>query len=210
MIRFLIADDHAVVRRGLRHILQDAFQRASFSEAGDARQALDEVRKQDWDVVMLDISMPGRGGLDIIQELKSTRPKMPILVMSVHPEEQYAKRVLRAGASGYITKDSVPEELVKAVRKVLAGGRYVSSSLAERLAFEMEAGAREFPHESLSNREFQVLKLMASGKTVNQIAEELSLSVQTISTYRARILEKMGMKTNAELIHYAVRNNIVD
>lgn len=210
MKRFLIADDHAVVRSGLRHILQDAFDRVTFSEAGDARQALDEVSKHDWDLVMLDISMPGRGGLDIIQELKTTRPRMPILVMSIHPEEQYAKRVLRAGAAGYITKDSAPEELVRAVRKVLAGGRYVSSSLAERLAFEIETGAREFPHESLSNREFQVLKLMASGKTVNQIADELSLSAQTISTYRSRILEKMGMKTNAELIHYAVRNNLVD
>src|SRR5580693_2530308 len=209
-MRVLIADDHAVFRRGLRETLAEAFSRVTFGEAKTAQETLEHVRRLEWDVVILDISMPGKSGLDILDELKRSRPKLPILLLSMHPEEQFAGRALKAGAAGYLTKESVPEELKEAVKKVAAGGRYVSATLAEKLASDLRAGADTPIHELLSAREFQVLRMIASGKTVKDIAEEISLSVKTVSTYRARILDKTGMKTNAELIRYALQTQLVD
>ncbi len=209
-MRILIVDDHAVVRRGLKETLGEAFPRATFAEAKSAEETLVHARRQDWDVVILDISMPGKSGLDILDDLHRLRPKLPVLLLSIHPEEQYARRALKSGAAGYLTKDSVPEELKEAVRRVLGGGRYVSAALAEKLAFDLRRGADTPIHELLSGREFQVLRMIASGSTVKQIADEISLSVKTVSTYRARILEKMGMKTNADLIRYAIQTRLVD
>jgi DNA-binding NarL/FixJ family response regulator len=166
--------------------------------------------RNDYGVVVLDITMPGRDGLDTLKELKKLRPNLPVLVLSIHPEEQYAKRVLKAGASGYLTKESAPDELIKALRKVSRGGKYVGPSLAERLAFELEIDSERPFHEILSDREYQVMRMIALGKRVKEIAEELSLSVKTISTYRSRVLDKMRMNSNAELTHYAIRNRIVD
>jgi two-component system, NarL family, invasion response regulator UvrY len=208
-MRVLIADDHAVFRRGLKEILGEAFPKATFGEAQTAPETVECVQRQPWDVVILDISMPGKSGLDILSDLKRLRPKLPILFLSMHPEEQYARRALRAGAAGYLTKESVPEELKGAVRRVVAGGRYVSATLAERLAYDLREGADTPIHELLSDREFQVLRMIASGKTVKEIAEEICLSVKTVSTYRTRILEKTGMKTTAELIRYALQTQLV-
>ena len=179
-------------------------------EAINGQEVLDKVRAEAWDVVILDISMPDCSGLDILKQLKSERPKLPVLVLSMHSEDQYAVRALKAGASGYLTKDSAPDELVKAIRKVVSGGRYVGSCLAERLAFEIGADSSKLPHETLSDREFQVLRLIASGKSVTEIAAELYLSSKTVSTYRVRLLQKMNLKTNAELMHYAMQNRLVD
>ena len=209
MIRILIADDHAILRRGLKEILVGEFREAMFGEAANAWQTLAEVKAQAWNLVILDISMPGRSGLDLLHELKTLRPDLPVLVLSMHPEGQYAKCVLRTGAAGYINKGTTPNELVKAIRKVLAGGRYVSAALGEKLASDLGAVTVRIPHERLSNREFEVLRMIASGKTVSQIAEALHLSVTTVSTHRARILEKMGMANNAELMRYALRNGLV-
>jgi two-component system, NarL family, invasion response regulator UvrY len=210
VIRVLIADDHAVFRRGLREILGDAFTKVIFGEAKTAQETLECVRQQDWQIVILDISMPGKSGLDILDELKRVRPKLPILLLSMHPEEQFARRALKAGAAGYLTKESVPEELRTAVQRVLTGGRYVSTTLAEKLAYDLGKGADTPVHELLSDREFQVLRMIASGKTVTQIAGEIALSVKTVSTYRARILEKTGMKTTAERIRFALQSHLVD
>lgn len=209
MIRVLIADDHAVVRRGIREILSEV-EPVQLGEAADAHELVEQLRSQHWDILILDITMPGKSGLELLKELKQERPKLPVLVLTVHPESQYAVRVLRAGAAGYMTKESAPEELVTAVRKIVAGGKYVSGSLAEKLARDLEAGAERPLHEALSDREFQVLCLIASGKTVTEIAGELCLSPKTISMYRTRILEKMKMRTNAELMHYAMSNRLVD
>ncbi|HEY3854026.1 MAG TPA: response regulator transcription factor [Verrucomicrobiae bacterium] len=208
-MNILLADDHAVVRHGLKQILTDAFKRANYGEARNAQEALDLVWKHPWDVVVLDITMPGRNGLEVLREIRRSKPNLPVLVLSMHPENQFAVRVLKSGASGYMTKESAPEELVGAVKKVLAGGRYVSLSLAENLAASLSI-TQKSPQEKLSDREFQVLRLIASGKMMSDIARELSLSVKTISTYRARILEKMGMKNNAELMHYAIQNRLVE
>jgi two-component system invasion response regulator UvrY len=210
VIRVLIADDHAILRRGLKEILLRELKGVVCGEAEDAQQVLAQVRTQDWDLVLLDITMPGRSGLDALSDLRALRPKLPVLVLSMHPDDQYGKRVLRAGASGYMNKESAPEELIKAIRKVLAGGRYVSPALAEKLALDLSADAERPAHETLSAREFEVLRMIASGKTVSQIAGELHLSVATVSTYRARILEKMNMTTTAELMHCALRNHLVD
>jgi two-component system invasion response regulator UvrY len=210
MIRALIADDHAVVRQGLKQILGDTPEMLVAGEATTGQEVLDKVRAEAWDVVILDISMPDRSGLDVLKQLKSERPKLPVLVLSMHSEDQYAVRVLKAGASGYLTKDSAPDELVKAIRKVVSGGRYVSSFLAEKLAFEIGTDSSRLPHETLSDREFQVLRLIAAGKSVTEIAAELSLSVKTVSTYRTRMLQKMNLGTNAELIYYAIRNHLID
>lgn len=210
MIRALIADDHAVVRQGLKQILGDTPEMVVAGEATTGQEVLDKVRAETWDVVVLDISMPDRSGLDILKQLRSERPKLPVLVLSMHSEDQYAMRVLKAGASGYLTKDSAPDELVKAIRKVVSGGRYVSSFLAEKLAFEIGTDSSRLPHETLSDREFQVLRLIAGGKSVTEIAAELYLSVKTVSTYRARMLEKMNLATTAELIHYAMQNHLID
>ncbi len=209
-MKVLIADDHAVFRRGLRETLAEAFSRVTFGEARTAQETLEQVRRQDWDVVILDISMPGKSGLDILEDLKRLRPRMPILLLSMHPEQQFARRALKSGAAGYLTKDSVTDELKEAVKKIVGGGRYVSAALAEKLAVDLRQGADTPLYELLSDREFQVLRMIASGKTVKDIAEDLSLSVKTVSTYRGRILEKTGMKTNAELIRYALESQLVD
>ncbi|MCU0586847.1 MAG: response regulator transcription factor [Syntrophobacteraceae bacterium] len=208
MIRVLVADDHAIVRQGLKLILSEEFDSLVLGEACSGRELLQLVDRDDWDIVVLDITLSDRNGLDILKDLKLQRPKLPVLILSMHSEDQFAVRSLKAGASGYMTKENVPEELVKAIKKVLGGGRYVSATLAEKLAFELDAQVRP-PHEALSDREYQVLRMIASGRTVSEIAEELALSVKTISTYRARVLEKLRMKTNAELTHYAIRNSLV-
>ncbi len=209
MNKILIADDHPVVRAGLKELLSGAFGKLTFTEAKTAQETIEMASKEEWSLVILDVSMPGRSGIDILSDLKRAQPKLPVLVLSMHPEEQFARRALKAGASAYMTKETVPEELVKAVRKVLAGGRYVSAALAEKLASDLREGTNLTPHEILSDREFQILQMIASGKTVTNIAEELALSVKTVSTYRARVLEKTGMRNNAELIRYAIENHLV-
>ena len=199
-----------MVRQGLKLILADHFQRAVFGEACNAQEALNRVWKEKWDVVILDITMPGRSGLEVLKEIKRTRPKLPVLVLSMHPEDQFAVRMLKTGAAGYVTKESAGEELVGAINKVVAGGRYVSQSLAERMASYLDVDVHKAPHERLSDREFLILRMIASGKSVGQIAKELSLGVSTVSTYRARLLEKMDMKNSSELTHYAVQKGLVD
>lgn len=194
----------------MKQILADEFRRATFGEASNAQQAIDLCDSAEWDAVVLDVSMPGRSGLEALREIRKTRPRLPILVLSMHPEDQFAMRVLKCGASGYMTKESAPAELVGALKKVMNGGRYVSAALAEKMAEHLDTDFQRAPHERLSNREFLVLRLLASGKTVSQVADELSLSVKTISTYRARILEKMVMTNNAELTHYAIQNKLVE
>jgi two-component system, NarL family, invasion response regulator UvrY len=206
----LIADDHAIFRRGLRDILAERFPKADFGEADTAQAVLDLVWKRQWDLLVLDISMPGRSGLDILRDVKQAQPRLPVLVLSMHPEDQYAVRVLKAGAAGYLSKANVPEEIVRAVTKVLAGGRYVSAALAERLASALSNGGTKPPHEMLSDREFHVLRRIAAGKTVKEIAGELNLSVQTVSTYRARVLMKLHLRTTAELIRYALDHRLAD
>jgi DNA-binding NarL/FixJ family response regulator len=209
MIRVLIVDDHAILRRGLRALLSDEFADAKFGEASNSEQALEQLGKEEWDVALLDITLPGKSGLDLLKELEAARPRLPILVLSVHPEDQFAVRALKAGAAGYMTKESAPEELVQAIRKILAGGRYVSPTLAEKFAFRVRKDFTRAPHEALSDREYEIMCRIASGKTVTEIAGELSLSVKTISTYRARILEKLGVKNSAEITRYAIRNGLV-
>jgi two-component system, NarL family, invasion response regulator UvrY len=209
-MRVLIADDHAVVRAGLKQILVDVWTTVVVGEAKDAHEALRMVREQDWDVVVLDISMPGKSGIDVLKELKQGRSRLPVLVLTSHSVEQYAVRVMRAGAAGYMTKESAPEHLIEAIRKVMKGGKYISPQLAEVLVSTLTADTEKPPHEILSDREYQVLRLIALGKTVGEIASELFLSDNTISTYRARILEKLGMKTTAELIYYAIKNGLID
>jgi DNA-binding NarL/FixJ family response regulator len=210
LIKILIADDHAILRRGLKEILLRELTGITCTEAESAQQILNLVREERWDLLILDITMPGKSGLDVLRDLKLLRSKLPVLILSMHPEKQYGKRVLKAGAAGYLKKESAPEDLIRAVRKVLAGGRFVSPELAEHLARDLGADVERPPQELLSDREFEVLRMIASGKTLSQIATELSLGVTTISTYRARILEKMDMTTNAELMRYAVRNGLVD
>ena len=208
-IRVLIVDDHAMVRRGLRALLADEFRGAAFGEAADAPQAVEQLRKKEWDVALLDITLPGKSGLDLLKELKAEWPGLPVLVLSGHKEDQFAVRVLKAGAGGYVTKESAPEELAKAVRKVLAGGRYVSPALAEKLALGVNKDLTRNLHETLSDREYDVMSRIASGRTVTEIAEDMSLSSKTISTYRARVLEKLGVKNSAEIVQYAIRNGLV-
>jgi two-component system invasion response regulator UvrY len=210
MINILIADDHRIVREGLKQILQQTSDIAVADEAGNGEEVIQKVSYRNFDLVLLDISLPGRSGLDILKQLKSIKPQLPILVLSMHPEEQYAIRSIRAGALGYLTKESASEELIDAIRKVAQGRRYITSSLAERLAFEMEIDGKETLHEALSDREYQVLCMIASGKTVKEIAHALSLSIKTISTHRTRILRKMGMQNNAQLTHYAIKFNLVE
>ncbi len=209
-MRVLIADDHAVFRRGLKETIFEAFPKVTFGEAKTAQETVECVGRQDWEIVILDISMPGKSGLDILGDLKRLRPKLPVLLLSMHPEEQFARRALKSGAAGYLTKDSIPEELKVAVRRILTGGRYVSATLAEKLALDLRRGSDTPVHELLADREFQVLRMIASGKTVKEIADEIALSVKTVSTYRARILQKTGMKTTAELIRYAIQTKLVD
>jgi two-component system, NarL family, invasion response regulator UvrY len=209
IVRILVVDDHAMVRRGLRALLSDEFLGSAFGEAADAPQAVALLRKNEWDIVLLDITLPGKSGLDLLKDLKTEFPRLPVLVLSGHKEDQFAVRALKAGAGGYMTKESAPEELTKAVRKVLAGGRYVSPALAEKLALGVHKDLTRAPHETLSDREYDVMSRIASGKTVTEIAEELSLSAKTISTYRTRVLEKLGVKNSAEIVQYAIRNGLV-
>jgi two-component system invasion response regulator UvrY len=209
MIKILVADDHPVVRLGLKQLLSEIKDMTVADEATTGQEVLKKVAKNDYDVILLDISMPGRNGLDILHELRSKKPKIPVLVLSIYPEDQYAIRVLKIGAAGYLTKESVPEELITAIRKVAQGRKYISSTLAERLAAELEFDSEKPVHEYLSDREYQVLCLLASGKRLKDIADDLDLSIKTISTYRTRILDKMNMKNNAEMIRYALQNKLV-
>jgi len=209
-IRILIADDHPIVRAGFKQVLSDTPDLIVADEAGNGQEVLEHLKKKKYDVVLLDISMPGKNGLEILGDLKADYPKLPVLILSIYPEEQYAIRALRAGASGYLTKASAPHELISAIRKISQGGRYISASLAEKLASYLDGDMTKSPHETLSNREHQVMRMIASGKTVSEIAGNLNLSVKTISTYRSHILEKMKMKNNAEITLYAVQNKLVD
>jgi len=210
-MRVLIADDHEIVRRGLQGILKDAFEDIEVVEAKTAEEALEKIRDADFDVVVLDISMPGRSGLDALKEIKKDRPNLPVLVLSIHPEEQFATRVLKAGAAGFIRKEAATSVLVNAINKVRGGGKYVSEQLAEKLALDLEREADGVElHQRLSDREYEVLLLIAAGLTITQIAEKLSLSVKTISTYRSRILEKTNLKNNADLIRYAIAHGLID
>ncbi|MDP4174464.1 MAG: response regulator transcription factor [Bacteroidota bacterium] len=210
MAKVLIGDDHSIVRQGLRQILADGKGHYVCGEAENGQMVLDMVNKEPWDVIILDISMPGLSGLDILKEIKKIKPRLPVLVLTMHSEDQFALRSIKAGASGYLTKDSAPEELIKAINKVMEGGKYVNQQLAEILAADIERNVEGPLHGTLSDREYQVMRLIASGRTAKQIADELALSVKTISTYRARLLEKMKMKTNAELTYYAIQNKLVE
>ncbi len=209
MIRILVVDDHAIVREGLKQILGDVKDMDVLAEAANGQEALDKIRRQAFEVILMDISMPGRSGLEILKDIKSEQPKLPVLILSMHPEEQYAVRALRAGAAGYMNKASAPDELIGAIRKVASGRKYVSPSVAERLALELGADRSHLPHELLSDREYQVMMMLAAGKSVSEIALELCLSVKTISTYRSRIMEKMSLKKNAELTLYAVQHHLL-
>lgn len=210
MIRILVADDHTVVREGVKQILSAQSDIVVEDEAEDGKETLEKVLRGSFDMVLLDISMPGRGGLEVLEDILKSKPKLPVLILSMHPEEQYAVRALRAGASGYLTKASAAHELIGAIRKVSRGGKYVTASLAEKLAIELDSKADKKLHEKLSNREFQVMMMLASGKSVSEIASELFLSVKTVSTYRIRIMVKMGMKKNAELTFYAMNNGLLN
>ena len=210
MKRILIADDHAILRKGLKETLEEELGPITFGEAVNAHQILEQVWKHNWDLVLLDIGLPGRSGLEVLEEIRRSRPKLPVLILSMYPEAQFAVRALKEGAAGYVSKQSAPEELVAAVTKVLAGGRYVSPALGERLAAEMQRETQKPPHESLSNRELQVMRLVASGKALKEIGDELSLSVKTVGTYHTRLLQKMGMKSDVELTRYALLNKLVD
>jgi len=207
MLKILTIDDHEVVRRGLKDMFTS--ESATFGEARSGAEAIELVRKQPWDIAVLDISLGGRSGLEVLSELKQLRPRMPVLILTMHAEEQYAVRAFKAGASGYINKASSGEELRKAILKIIKGGQYVGPTLAEKIVVQLSQPGK-VPHENLSNREFEVLCSIASGQTVKEIAAKLSLSDKTISTYRRRILDKMDMRTNAELTHYAIRNGLVE
>ena len=209
MIKILIADDHAIVRRGLKQIVAEEPDMLVAGEAQNEEEVLALLGSGEWDIVILDITMPGRSGLEVLRELRQMRPTLPVLMLSMHPEDQFAVRALKAGAAGYMTKEAAPDELVKAIRKVLEGGKYVSSALAEKLVRGLAPPSERVPLEALSEREYQVMKMIASGWTVSTIAEELKLSVKTVSTYRARILAKMRLRSNAELTHYAIQNGLV-
>ena len=210
MINILIADDHAIVREGLKQIVGETSDIIVAGEAGNGHEALAEISKGDYDVIVMDLSMPGLTGFDLLQQIKSEYPRIPVLILSIHPEDQYAVRCLKAGASGYLTKESAPDELIAAIQKAYKGGKYVSNSLAEKLVFDMDVEGENLPHKSLSNREFQVLCMIGGGKSISQISEDLYLSIKTVSTYRSRILEKMNMENNAQLMHYAIKHGLVD
>ena len=212
MINILLADDHPYLRRGLAQILTDEFPGTVIGEASSIPELLEQAQKQRWDVVVLDLNMPGRGGMDGLHELKRLCPTLPVLVLSMHPEDQFAVRVLRAGGAGYLTKESAPQQLVLAIRKILAGGKFITPKAAELLAAHIhQHGDSEQPlHGSLSDREYEVFRLIAAGKTITEISDQLSLSVKTISTYRSRILEKLSLKSNADLARYAVQHRLLE
>jgi len=208
-INILIADDHPIVREGFKKTLSDTYDMVISDEASNGQEVFELVSDKKYDIMLLDISMPGRGGLEILKELKGKYPYLPVLIVSIYPEEQYAMRAFRAGASGYLTKSSAPHELITAIRKITAGGRYVSQSLAEKMTYYIDQYTDKLPHETLSDREYQVMLMIASGNTVTEIARELSLSVKTISTYRNNILEKMKMHNNADMTLYAIQNKLI-
>ena len=210
MIRVLVADDHPIVREGLKQILSDTDDIVVKGEAETGQAVLTCTARDHYDVVVLDLSMPGRDGLEVLRELKQHNPRLPVLILSMHPEEHYAVRVLRGGAAGYLTKSSAPDELVSAIRRVASGRKYISATLAERLTYELGRDADKPVHETLSDREYQVMFMISKGSSIKEIAEELCLSGKTVSTYRSRILDKMNVKNNAELVLYAVRNKLID
>lgn len=210
MTKLCIADDHVLIREGLKKILKEAPDMNVICEAGDGRELMERLKTQPIDIVILDISLPGKSGLELLKDIKQDYPQIPVLILSMHPEDRFAVRALKAGAAGYVTKEGAAQELIQALRKVIQGRKYVSPTLAEKLATELDIASDRPPHESLSDREYQVLCLIASGKTVKEISGELFLSVSTVNTYRTRILEKMNMKTDAELIRYAIQNHLVD
>ncbi len=209
MIKILIADDHSIVRTGLKQILLEGFPSAEIDEVPDAESLVQQIIKNDYDVIISDLSMPGRTGLEALQQIKQIKPKLPVLILSIHPEEQYAIRVLKAGASGYMSKDLAPDQLVGAVKKVLMGKKYITDSIAEKLASVIDKDSNKQGHELLSDREFAVLKLLAAGKSVSEIADSMYLSVTTVSTYRSRIMSKMDMKSNAELTMYCLQQQLI-
>jgi DNA-binding NarL/FixJ family response regulator len=209
MIHVLIADDHAIVRKGLKQIIHDAYPTAVIGEVSDVESLVAEVIKSEWDLVISDISMPGRSGVEALHQVKQINPKIPVLIMSMYPEDQYALRVLRGGASGYLSKETVHEDLIRAIQTILLGRKFITPSIAEKLAGALDAGAGRELHELLSDREFDVLKMLAQGKSVSEIAEQLALSATTVSTYRARIMDKMNMKTNADLTRYAIEKKLI-
>ncbi len=210
MIRIVIADDHEIVRAGLKQIISDDEDMEVLGESNNGENLIELVKKNDYDVVLLDLKMHGISGIDVIKHIKLIKPDLPIIVLSMHAEDQYAVRTIKAGASGYLTKETAAENLITAVRRVVGGGKYISPTLAETLADSIAGGGGDLPHEKLADREFQVMCMIALGKTVTEIGAELFLSVKTISTYRQRILEKMNMKNNSELTHYAIKNNLLD
>jgi len=210
MIRVLVADDHAVVRRGIRQILHETEDIVVAGEASSAAELWSMALEERFHCVILDVNLPGRSGLELLTDLKRQKPELPVIILTVYSEEQYAVRALKSGASGFLTKESAPDKLIEAIRKVVQGGRFITAEVAERLASSVVRGAEGPPHEALTDREFQILKMIGSGKTVSQIGRELSLSVKTISTHRTRILKKMSLKTNSELTHYAIRNHLVE
>lgn len=210
MIRLLIVDDHAVVREGLKQIFSDTSDLVVADEASSAEEAINKIIENNYDVILTDISMPGRGGLELLQEIKEINPELRVLILSMHPEQQYALRALKAGASGYLTKNTPPEELIKAIRKIAQGRRYITETVSEQMADDLSKDTSKPLHETLSDREYQTMRLIASGKTVSGIAKELSLSVKTVSTYRSRILVKMNMKNNAAITYYAIKQGLVD
>ncbi len=207
--RILIADDHSLFRRGVKDLLSDGLGTVTVGECANAHDLLDQVRNKKWDVVILDIGMPGTTGTDALIQVKAECPSLPVIVLSMHPEDQYAVRMFKAGADAYLTKASAPEELVKAIQKVLGGGQYVSPSFGEQLVRLIHRGVEPIPHERLSDREYEVMRLLALGKTVSEIAETMHLGISTVSTYRTRILEKLNLKNNAELMRYAVQQQLV-
>lgn len=210
MTRILLVDDHPIVRQGIKHVLAAAFHPALVGEAATAEEGMIEIRNAEWDVMVLDLTLPGMSGLDLLKDLRRERPTLPVLVLSMHPPDQFARRAMNAGASGYLAKDSSPTELVKAVSELIAGRRYLNPAVIEELVTHLQPERAQRPHEALSDREYPVLRMIASGLTVSQVAARLTLSVKTISTYRARVLEKMHMKTTAELMHYGIHQNLVD
>ncbi|HEY6502931.1 MAG TPA: response regulator transcription factor [Chitinophagaceae bacterium] len=209
MIKILIADDHAVVRKGLKQILLEEYPSAKIGEVADAESLLAEVTKDEWDIVICDMNMPGRSGLDALTQIKQLAPQLPVLIMSMYPEDQYALRVLKAGASGYLGKENIHDDVIRAVQTVQLGKKFITPTIAEKLANALGENNSLQPHETLSDREFDVFKLLASGKAVSDIAMQLSLSATTVSTYRSRIMEKMNMRTNAELTRYAIEKNLI-